>query len=104
MAIIMSFTRFYVIMEYQICSILTIVRLRCLNIKKKNTKKVEEDTFTQFGYACKQLGIEIKTTSVAQAKGRVERAFQILQSRLPVELRLAGIYAIKEANAFLTLT
>ena len=33
----------------------------------------EDDTFTQFSYACKQLGIEIKTTSVAQAKGLLER-------------------------------
>jgi transposase len=68
---------------------------------KKNTSSVEEDTFTQFSYACKQLGIEIQTSSVAQAKGRVERAFQTLQSRLPVELRLAGITTIEEANLFL---
>lgn len=68
---------------------------------KKNTPSVEEDTFTQFSYACKQLGIEIQTSSVAQAKGRVERAFQTLQSRLPVELRLAGVTTIEEANLFL---
>jgi len=59
--------------------------------KKKKSSSLEEDTFTQFGYACKQLGIEVKTSSVAQAKGRVERIFQTLQSRLPVVLRLAGI-------------
>ena len=69
--------------------------------KRKNSNKVEEDTYTQFSYACKQLGIDIKTTSVAQAKGRVERAFQTLQSRLPVELRLAGIKTLSEANVFL---
>lgn len=69
--------------------------------RKKNTKDVEKDTFTQFSYACKQLGIEIRTSSVAQAKGRVERLFQTLQSRLPVELRLAGVTTIEEANAFL---
>jgi len=28
--------------------------------KKKNTSSIEEDTFTQFSYACNQLGIEIK--------------------------------------------
>lgn len=39
--------------------------------KKKKSPSVEEDTFTQFGYACKQLGIEIKTSSVPEAKGRV---------------------------------
>lgn len=69
--------------------------------KKKNQKDVEKDTFTQFGYACKQLGVDIRTSSVAQAKGRVERMFGTLQSRLPVELRLKGIISIKEANEFL---
>ena len=69
--------------------------------KQSRSKKVENDTFTQFSYACKQLGVEIKTTSIAQAKGRVERAFQTLQQRLPIALRLAGISTIKEANVFL---
>ena len=69
--------------------------------KKKNSPSVEEDTFTQFGYACKQLGIDIRTSSIAQAKGRVERMFQTLQSRLPIELRLAGVSTIAQANEFL---
>lgn len=68
---------------------------------KKNISSVEDDTFTQFGYACNQLGIEIKTSSVAQAKGRVERMFQTLQSRLPLELRLAGVSSLEQANEFL---
>ncbi|WP_459076801.1 ISNCY family transposase [Herbivorax alkaliphila] len=67
---------------------------------KKNAS-LEDDTFTQFGYACKQLGIEIQCTSVAQAKGRVERIFETLQSRLPLEMRLAGVKDIKSANEFL---
>lgn len=69
--------------------------------KKKNQTSVEKDTFTQFGYACKQLGIDIRTSSVAQAKGRVERMFGTLQSRLPIELRLANVSSIEEANEFL---
>lgn len=69
--------------------------------RNKKMDKVELDTYTQFSYACKQLGVEIKTTSVAQAKGRVERAFQTLQQRLPIALRLAGITTINEANIFL---
>ena len=69
--------------------------------KQKKSPSLEEDTFTQFGYACKQLGIEIRTSSVAQAKGRVERMFQTLQSRLPVEMRLAGVSTIEQANEFL---
>ena len=69
--------------------------------KKKHETSVEKDTFTQFGYACKQLGIDIRTSSIAQAKGRVERMFGTLQSRLPIELRLANVSSIEEANEFL---
>ncbi len=67
----------------------------------KKSPSIEEDTFTQFGYACRRLGVNIETTSVPQAKGRVERMFQTLQSRLPIELRLAGATTIEQANEFL---
>ena len=60
-----------------------------------------EDTFTQFAYACHKLGVEIKTTSVSEAKGRVERVNQTFQSRLPIELRRANVTCIEEANEFL---
>ncbi len=53
--------------------------------RRKETALLEKDTLTQFGYACKRLGIEIETTSVPQAKGRVERMFKTLKSRLPIE-------------------
>jgi hypothetical protein len=69
--------------------------------KNKKSASIETDTFTQFGYACKQLGVEIKTTSIPQAKGRVERIFETLQSRLPIELRLAGATSLAQANIFL---
>lgn len=69
--------------------------------KQKNSTSTEDDTFTQFGYACHQLGIDLKTSSVPQAKGRVERMFQTLQSRLPLELMLAGVNTIELANEFL---
>ena len=70
--------------------------------KKKNSPSIDEDTYTQFAYACKQLGVELESSSVPQAKGRVERLNQTLQSRLPIELRLAGITTIDAANEFLT--
>ena len=69
--------------------------------QKKNSPSIEEDTYTQFAYACKQLGVEIEVSSVPQAKGRVERMFETLQSRLPIELRLAGVTTIEAANEFL---
>ena len=69
--------------------------------KKKNSPSLDEDTYTQFAYACKQLGVLLESSSVPQAKGRVERLNQTLQSRLPIELRLAGITTIDAANEFL---
>lgn len=69
--------------------------------KRKDRAFDDEDTFTQFSYACHNLGIDIKTTSVPQAKGRVERLNQTLQSRLPVELKYARITNIEDANKFL---
>lgn len=69
--------------------------------KRKNASSDEEDTFTQFSYACKQLGVVLECSSIPQAKGRVERLNQTLQSRLVVELRLANVSTIEEANEFL---
>lgn len=69
--------------------------------KKKNSPSIDEDTYTQFAYACHQLGVELESSSIPQAKGRVERLNQTLQSRLPIELRLAGITTIEAANEFL---
>lgn len=69
--------------------------------KRKDRAFDDEDTFTQFSYACHNFGIDIKTTSVPQAKGRVERLNQTLQSRLPVELKYARITNIEDANKFL---
>ena len=47
--------------------------------KLKSNKSLENDTFTQYAYACHILGIDLRTTSSTQAKGRVERIFGTLQ-------------------------
>lgn len=70
--------------------------------KQRKSPGDENDSHTQFAYACKQLGVELECTSVPQAKGRVERLNGTLQSRLPIEIRLKGITSIEEANDFLT--
>ena len=62
----------------------------------------ENDTYTQFSYACKSLGISIKTSSVPQKKGRIERFNQTFQNRLPQEMRTASIKTLEQANEFLT--
>lgn len=56
---------------------------------------------TQFGRAVKQLGITLIKARTAQAKGRVERLWETLQSRLPIEFSLADIKTIDAANTFL---
>lgn len=59
---------------------------------------------TQFGYACRQLGVSIVTTSVSQAKGQVERMNGSFQNRLAIELKLNNITTIEEANKYLIET
>jgi len=63
-----------------------------------------EDPLTQFGKACKKLGIEILGAHSPQAKGRVERSNGVHQDRLVKELQLAGISDLNKANAFLMET
>lgn len=90
-----------ILRKYGIPYMLYTDRRTVFEFKQKKSSSIEEDTFTQFSYACHQLGVAIKTTSVPQAKGRVERLFQTLQSRLPVLLKLAGVTTIDQANEFL---
>lgn len=68
---------------------------------KKGTTLDEDNTFTQFAYACNQLGTSIETSSTPEFKPRIERLFESFQLRLIPELRLANITTIKEANNFL---
>ena len=70
--------------------------------KRAGVRSTENDTPTQFTYACKQLGTEVAAGHSAQEQGKVERLFQTLQSRLPVEFRRRGITDIDAANEFLT--
>lgn len=57
---------------------------------------------TQFGRAVSQLGITLIKARSPQAKGRIERLWETLQSRLPIEFALADITTIDAANSFLT--
>lgn len=56
---------------------------------------------TQFGRCLNELGIQLIAARSPQAKGRIERLWQTLQSRLPVEFLLHGIDNIDDANVFL---
>ena len=59
------------------------------------------DALTQFGRAMQELDIQIICANTPQAKGRVERANQTLQDRLPKEMRLLGINSREVGNAYL---
>jgi len=70
--------------------------------RKSASTSLADDAHTQFRLAAAQTGVaQILTTSVPQAKGRVERAFGTFQDRLVSEMRTAGITTIREANIFL---
>lgn len=56
---------------------------------------------TQFGRACKELGVELIQAHSPQAKGRVERRNAVFQDRFVKELRLRNISDMNQANAFL---
>ena len=76
----------------------TVFNYMSLNPDKRTSDK---DVLTQYGYACKQLGIDLETTSVSQAKGLIERTNGTFQGRLVQELRLNNITTIEEANNYL---
>ena len=63
----------------------TVFNYMSLNPDKRTSDK---DVLTQYGYACKQLGVELNTTSVSQAKGLIERTNGTFQGRLVNELKL----------------
>ena len=56
---------------------------------------------TQFGRSMYELGIDMSYAKTAQAKGRIERLWDTLQSRLPIEFAKRGIKTITDANIFL---
>ena len=76
----------------------TVFNYMSLNPDKRTSDK---DVLTQYGYACKQLGVDLETTSVSQAKGLIERDNGTFQGRLVQELRINNITTIEEANNYL---
>ena len=71
-----------------------------------NKRKAEIDSKlnvndTQFGRALKELKVQLIAARSPQAKGRVEKLWDTLQGRLPVEFAIHGITTIDAANDFL---
>ena len=76
----------------------TVFAYNLLNADKQTDEK---DVLTQFGYACKQLGTDLTTTSVAQGKPLIERCNGTFQDRLVNEFKTFNITTIDEANYYL---
>ena len=60
-----------------------------------------EKGITQFGRIVEELGIDMFPANSPQAKGRIERLWETLQSRLVTEFRINNIKSIEDANIFL---
>jgi len=63
--------------------------------------KVDRERPTQVGRALGQLSVEHIAAYSPEARGRSERVFGTLQSRVPKELTLAGITTVEAANVWL---
>ncbi len=70
---------------------------------KENSLTIEEQlkgmhrSVTQFGRIMDELGIEMFPASSPQAKGRVERLWETLQSRLVTEFRINNVTTIEQS-------
>ena len=54
---------------------------------KKGTTLDEDNTFTQFAYACNQLGTSIECSSVPEFKPRIERLFETFAEKQVAKLQ-----------------
>src|SRR3954465_5582682 len=67
----------------------------------KAGEPVDKTCLTQVGRALKQLGIEHIPSYCPEGRGRMERLFGTLQSRLPPLIRQEGLASIEAANQWL---
>jgi transposase len=79
-------------------------------INTKNEKLTIEEQLeglaekkTQLGRIMEELGVHMHPAHSPQAKGRIERLWETLQSRLPVEFAKRNISTIEQANEFLPI-
>ncbi|MDR1252247.1 MAG: ISNCY family transposase [Treponema sp.] len=56
---------------------------------------------TRLGQIMEELGVNMHPAHTPQSKGRIERLWETLQSRLVIEFKRHGITTIEQANAFL---
>ena len=56
---------------------------------------------TQLGKILAHFGVDVFPAHSPQAKGRVERSWRTVQSRLSIQFRMHNIHTVEEANKFL---
>lgn len=93
-----------ILTNYGIPAKLLTDRRTCFIYNSSGNKTESKDVLTQFGYACKTLGTDIRCTSVPQAKGKIERLNGSVQRRLANELHIKKIDSIEKANDYLINT
>lgn len=73
-----------------------------VNSNKKTKEEIEtgKKPLTQFGKIIQQLGVDMYPAHSPEAKGRIERFWETIKSRLPVELKREGITTPEEANKY----
>jgi hypothetical protein len=64
-------------------------------------EKQEKQHLTQFGRIMEEYGVDMFPAYSPQAKGRIERFWETIQSRLVIEFKIRGIKTIEAANDFL---
>ena len=62
---------------------------------------MDKKNLTQSGRALAQLGIRHIPSYSPEARGRIERAFGMLQGRLPQELRVRGMTSMAAPKLYL---
>lgn len=97
---------YYKVMEYLLKTFGVPLKLRTdkrtvFIYKKKGQQKIENDTMTQFAFACSKLGIELSCNSDPDSKPKVERMNQTLQGILPYRFSEENISDIDSANKYL---
>ena len=77
------------------------IAARTTSTRRRPAARSTRSKPTQVGRALAQLGITHIPSYSPEARGRMERVFGTLQSRLPPELRLAEITTVEAANRYL---
>jgi hypothetical protein len=70
------------------------------NLTKEEQLEGMTEKKTRLGEIMEELGVHMHPAHTPQAKGRIERLWETLQSRLPIEFKRRGITTIEAANAF----